>query len=73
MSIDIHVLAERANTSVKADGFMACTVASAEQRLLAFEFDDHINSHAFLAERELLGMHAYIDDELPTVVIVRQP
>lgn len=73
MSIDIHVLAERANASVEAEGFMGCTVASTEDRLLAFEFDNHINSHAFLGEREVLGMHAYIDDERPNVVIVRQP
>ena len=73
MAIDIRELAQLANAAVSDEGFMGCTVESEEDRLLAFAFDSHINSHAFLATRELHGMQAHIDDRRPTVVIVRQP
>lgn len=73
MSIDINVLADAANKAVTAEGFIGCHVESADERLLAFHFDDVLNAHAFLAGRHALEMHAYIENERRTVVIVRQP
>lgn len=44
-----------------------------DARLLAFHFDNVMNAHRFLAARQALNMHAYIEDERQDVVIVRQP
>lgn len=73
MQLSLNLLAQRANMSEQSPGFLKCLIENEEQRLLAFHFDTDINANKFMAARHTLNMQAYIPNERPCVVIVRQP
>lgn len=73
MSENIFDLSARASKAIQEAGFTHCNVHCEDSRELAFHFEDDFSAHAFLANRELQGMKARIEDDNPTVVIVIQP
>ncbi|MFN9474663.1 hypothetical protein [Acidovorax sp.] len=74
MNIDLNKLVDLANQSLQNEpGFLHCSVESHPERLLAYEFSDTTNAHAFQAKYELLGLQAAIPNARQTTVVVKHP
>jgi hypothetical protein len=68
-----EAIVDRANQSIRIEGFLGCRLVSRNPPVLAYDFDSGMSAEAFQGQCQLLadttGFRYCIDNRQPTVVI----